>query len=61
MLRRQWVQDRDGFVLVYSMVDRRSFEELHSFLGLIRSMKTGHVRELLIIDAIIIALCFYLP
>jgi len=39
MLRRQWVQDRDGFVLVYSIVDKRSFEELGSFLSLIRSMK----------------------
>ncbi len=39
MLRRQWVQDRDGFLLVYSMVDRRSFEELDHFLNLIRSLK----------------------
>jgi len=39
MLRRQWVQDRDCFVLVYSIVDKRSFEELNSFLNLIRSMK----------------------
>ncbi len=39
MLRRQWVQDRDCFVLVYSIVDKRSFEELSSFLTLIRSMK----------------------
>jgi len=41
MLRRQWVQDRDGFVLVYSIVDKRSFEELNSFRNLIKSMKHG--------------------
>jgi len=39
MLRRQWVQDRDGFVLVYSMVERRSFDELQHFVNLIKSIK----------------------
>jgi hypothetical protein len=39
MLRRQWVQDRDGFLLVYSMTDRRSFDELSSFVSLIRTTK----------------------
>jgi len=41
MLRRQWVQDRDGFVLVYSMVDRRSFEEISYFINLIQTSKAG--------------------
>jgi len=41
MLRRQWVQDRDGFMLVYSMTDKRSFEELDHFLNLIKSLKPG--------------------
>jgi len=43
MLRRQWVQDRDGFLLVYSMTDKRSFEELDHFMGLIKSLKTKQV------------------
>jgi len=49
MLRRQWVQDRDGFVLVYSIVDKRSFEELNSFLNLIKSMKTQKATPMVIV------------
>jgi GTPase SAR1 family protein len=49
MLRRQWVQDRDGFLLVYSMVDRRSFDELDHFLSLIKSIKAPKQVPLVIV------------
>lgn len=49
MLRRQWVQDRDGFLLVYSMTEKRSFDELEHFLSLIRSIKVGKQVPLVIV------------
>ena len=49
MLRRQWVQDRDGFLLVYSMTDKRSFDELDHFLSLIKSIKAGKQVPLVIV------------
>lgn len=49
MLRRQWVQDRDGFLLVYSMTEKRSFDELDHFLSLIKSIKAGKQVPLVIV------------
>jgi len=49
MLRRQWVQDRDGFLLVFSVLERRSFEELASFLNLIRTVKPGKTVPLVVV------------
>eukprot|EP01095_Lingulamoeba_sp_RSL-Kostka_P008402 TRINITY_DN27_c0_g1_i1.p1 TRINITY_DN27_c0_g1~~TRINITY_DN27_c0_g1_i1.p1 ORF type:complete len:272 (-),score=96.16 TRINITY_DN27_c0_g1_i1:141-956(-) len=39
MLRRQWIEDRDGFLLVFSIVDRETFEDLRSFYDLITQVK----------------------
>jgi small GTP-binding protein len=30
-LRSTWMRERDGFILVFSIIDQRSFEELNSF------------------------------
>jgi len=49
MLRRQWVQDRDGFLLVFSVLDRRGFEELASFINLIRTVKPGKTVPLVVV------------
>jgi len=39
MLRRQWIEDRDGFLMVYSMTDKTSFEDLCNFYELIEQVK----------------------
>jgi Ras-related protein Rab-21 len=43
-LRRQWSSElaaRDGFILLYSTVDRRSFEQLQSYINLVQTHKKG--------------------
>jgi len=39
MLRSQWVQDRDGFLLTFNLTDRTTFEEIAQFYNLIREVK----------------------
>jgi len=39
MLRRQWIEDRDGFLLVFSIADRSSFEDINQFYELIVDVK----------------------
>jgi len=39
MLRRQWVEDRDGFLLAFSIIDRTTFEEVGQFHDLIVDVK----------------------
>jgi len=39
MLRRQWVEVRDGFLLVFSVTDRSTFNDLTSFHDLIVEVK----------------------
>jgi hypothetical protein len=39
MLRRQWIEDRDGFLMVYSIIDKTSFDDLNNFYELIEQVK----------------------
>jgi GTPase KRas protein len=39
MLRKQWIEDRDGFLLVYSINDKGTFDELIYFYDLIVDIK----------------------
>lgn len=43
MLRRQWVEDRDGFILVFSIVERSSFDEILQFFDLIEQVKEDEI------------------
>jgi small GTP-binding protein len=45
MLRRQWVEDRDGFVLVFSIVERSSFDEIVQFFELIQQVKEDQIQK----------------
>jgi len=46
MLRRQWIEDRDGFMLVFSIADRASFEDLDQFYELIVEIKEGNMAKI---------------
>lgn len=40
VLRRQWIEDRDGFILVYSVADRTTLDAgVKSFVDLIKEVK----------------------
>jgi len=43
MLRRQWVEDRDGFLLVFSIIERSSFDEVVQFFELIQQVKEDQI------------------
>jgi len=45
MLRRQWVEDRDGFLLVFSLVDRSTFEDLKQFYDLVMEVKEDNIEK----------------
>jgi len=45
MLRRQWVEDRDGFLLVFSIADRSSFEDIAQFFELIQDVKEDSMHK----------------
>jgi hypothetical protein len=38
-LRAQWMMDKEGYIFVYSLVDRESVEQLHSFIELLEQVK----------------------
>lgn len=37
-LRPQWMQDKDGYLFVYSLVDRASLQEMYSFIELLEQV-----------------------
>lgn len=39
MLRRQWIADRDGFLFVFSIVDKTTFDDLNTFWELVSQVK----------------------
>ena len=39
-LRPQWMTDKDGYIFVYSLVDRSSLQELYSFIELLEQVIT---------------------
>eukprot|EP00030_Apusomonadida_sp_AF-17_P007520 a841657_138.p1 GENE.a841657_138~~a841657_138.p1 ORF type:complete len:293 (-),score=109.42 a841657_138:157-984(-) len=46
VLRRQWIEDRDGFVLVYAINDRTTLDDaVKSFADLIREVKGADVEK----------------
>jgi len=45
MLRRQWIEDRDGFLMVYSIVDKTSFDDLSNFYELIEQVKEDQLEK----------------
>jgi len=45
MLRRQWIEDRDGFLLVFSIVDHTTFDDLQSFYDLISQVKEEQIER----------------
>lgn len=49
MLRRQWVDDRDGFLLVYSVIERSSFDEVVQFFELIQQVKEDQIDKVPIV------------
>ena len=38
-LRTQWMMDKDGYVFVYSLVDRNSLQELYNFIELLEQVR----------------------
>jgi len=46
MLRRQWVEDRDGFLLVFSLADRSTFDEMDQFYDLIADVKEENLPKI---------------
>jgi small GTP-binding protein len=40
-LRAQWMMDKEGYIFVYSLVDRESVEQLHSFIELLEQVCMG--------------------
>lgn len=45
MLRKQWIEEREGFLLVFSLVDPKSLEDLEDFFELIVQVKEEQERE----------------
>eukprot|EP01100_Stratorugosa_tubuloviscum_P009015 TRINITY_DN377_c2_g1_i1.p1 TRINITY_DN377_c2_g1~~TRINITY_DN377_c2_g1_i1.p1 ORF type:complete len:269 (-),score=114.01 TRINITY_DN377_c2_g1_i1:54-860(-) len=45
MLRRQWVEHRDGFLLAFSLIDRSSFDDLGQFFDLIAEVKESTLAQ----------------
>lgn len=45
MLRRQWVDDRDGFLMVFSIIDKLTFHDLHNFYSLIEQVKEEEMTD----------------
>lgn len=37
-LRPQWMADKDGYLFVYSLVDRTSLQEIYSFIELLEQV-----------------------
>ena len=46
MLRRQWVEDRDGFLLVFSIVDKTTFIDIDQFYELISEVKEENLSNI---------------
>ena len=44
MLRRQWIEEREGFLLVFSLVDGKSLDDLEDFFDLITQVKEEQER-----------------
>ncbi len=40
-LRAQWMMDKDGWIFVYSLVDKSSFDQVYSFIELIEQISDG--------------------
>eukprot|EP00602_Paraphysomonas_sp_CaronLab_P005623 CAMPEP_0185026152 /NCGR_PEP_ID=MMETSP1103-20130426/10123_1 /TAXON_ID=36769 /ORGANISM="Paraphysomonas bandaiensis, Strain Caron Lab Isolate" /LENGTH=295 /DNA_ID=CAMNT_0027559641 /DNA_START=56 /DNA_END=940 /DNA_ORIENTATION=- len=40
-LRAQWMMDKDGYIFVYSLVDRSSLDQLYSFIDLLEQVSEG--------------------
>lgn len=38
VLRGQWMQEKEGFIMVYSVLDRRTFEEVQAFYDQLRQI-----------------------
>jgi len=45
MLRTQWVEDRDGFLLVFSLADKSTFIDIDQFYNLIAEVKEGNLAK----------------
>lgn len=43
-LRAQWMMDKDGYIFVYSLVDRSSLDQLYSFIELLEQVNEGKTR-----------------
>ena len=37
-LRSQWMADKDGYIFVYSLVDRTSLQEIYTFIELLEQV-----------------------
>jgi len=49
ILRRSWIVGREGFLVVYSILERNSFEELPQFLDLIKQVEEEEERQIPIV------------
>ena len=49
MLRKQWVQDRDGYLLVFSIIDHNSFRELTPFYDEIQKETEGKDNSIVLV------------
>lgn len=38
-MRDQWIRDSEGYIIVYSIIDRRTFEQVSTFLENVRRVK----------------------
>lgn len=38
-LRAQWMTDKDGYLFVYSLVDRSSLQEIYTFIELLEQVR----------------------
>ena len=48
-LRSTWMRERDGFLLVYSVCDRGTFDALHSFYEQLSAMHEEHMPPVVLI------------
>lgn len=39
-LRAQWMTDKDGYIFVYSLIDRSSLQEIYTFIELLEQVST---------------------